>query len=430
MAEFLKLLPPDQARERLLTALASKLAPLPEEIIPLDEALGRVLNQSILAAHPLPTFSRSAVDGFAVRAHETFGASSSLPVYLRLMPKEVPMGAAPDFELAAGTAAVIHTGGMIPEGADAVVMLEYTSMAGASTLEVMRAAAPGENILLRGEDVKEGEIVIPAGRRLRPAEIGGLAALGIVQVPVARQPRVAILSTGDEVVPASEDIRLGQVRDVNTHTLSALVRESGGHPLTYPIIPDQAEVLESAARKALVESDMVLITAGSSASIRDLTSEVINKLGKPGVLVHGVNTRPGKPTILGLCDGKPVIGLPGNPVSALAVARLFVGPTLELIGRGTHPLTPLSAGPFMQAGENSFGGWSVPATLTTNLSSQAGREDWIAVKLIQGEQGLLAEPVFSKSNLIFGLVRADGLVKIPSSATGLPAGTQVQVYKF
>jgi molybdopterin molybdotransferase len=170
---------------------------------------------------------------------------------------------------------------------------------------------------------------------------------------------------------------------------------------------------------------MVLITAGSSASARDLTSDIINLLGAPGVLVHGVAVRPGKPTILGICDGKPVIGLPGNPVSALAVARLFVIPAVDLLGRGSHPLSPLSGG-----GDFSFKGWAVSATLTTNLSSQAGREDWIAVKLVESPQGLLAEPVFSKSNLIFGLVRADGLLQIPPSANGLSAGAQVLVYKF
>lgn len=430
MAEFLKLLPPDQARERLLSEMASAMAPLPEEIVPLEQALGRVLNQSILAPHPLPTFSRSSVDGFAVRAQETFGASNSLPVYLRLLPNEVPMGAAPGFQIAPGTCAVIHTGGMIPEGADAVVMLEYTSRAGPNTLEVMRAAAPGENILVRGEDVQVGEVVIPAGRRLRPAEIGGLAALGVVQVPVVRQPRVAILSTGDEVVPASKEIQIGQVRDVNTHTLSALVREHGGVPLTYPIVPDQAEALETAAHQALTEADLLLITAGSSASVRDLTADVINKLGKPGVLVHGVNTRPGKPTILGICDGKAVIGLPGNPVSALSVARLFVAPALALACSFPHILSPLSADPMHGKGEPSFRGWSVRAKLTTNLASQAGREDWIAVRLVESQEGLLAEPVFSKSNLIFGLVRADGLVQIPASATGLEAGKEVLVYKF
>jgi len=413
MPEFLELLPPDEARQQLLTELAAALVPLPEEMIPLEESLGRVLSRPIQAPHPLPTFSRSSVDGYAVRAHETYGASESLPAYLRLLPEEVPMGDAPAFTITPGTAAVIHTGGMLPEGADAVVMLEHTAIAGPGMLEVMRAAAPGENVLNRGEDVQQGEEVIPAGRRLRPAEIGGLAALGLVQAPVVQQPRVAILSTGDEVVPASQDIRPGQVRDVNTHTLSALVRQHGGIPLTYPIVPDQAEVLKAATQKALAEAEILVITAGSSASARDLTAGVVNSLGSPGVLVHGVNVRPGKPTILGVCSGKAVIGLPGNPVSALVIANLFLVPVMALYNGSSSPL----AKPAL-----------IVATLTTNLPSQAGREDWVAVQLVDGPNGPMAEPVFSKSNLIFSLVRAVGLVRIPPSANGLPAGMQVQVH--
>lgn len=412
MPEFLELLPPNEARARLLSQLTATIKPLTDEIIPLEEALGRVLSRPILATHPLPTFSRSSVDGYAVKSHETYGASDSLPVYLRLLPNEVPMGDSPQFSIPSGWAAVIHTGGMIPDGADAVVMIEYTAIAGPGTLEVMRPCAPGENVLLRGEDVQEGEMVIPAGKRLRPAEIGGLAALGIVQVPVRRKPRVAILSTGDEVVPAAEDIRPGQVRDVNTHTLSALITEHGGHPLTYPIVPDRAEALEIAAQQALADADIVVITAGSSASARDLTAGVINTLGKPGVLVHGVNVRPGKPTILGLCGSKVVIGLPGNPVSALVIASLFLVPILEMYTGIPH--------------EDKV----ITATLTTNLSSQAGREDWIAVQILESAGGLQADPVFSKSNLIFGLVRAAGLVRIPPSANGLAAGMQVEVHRF
>jgi molybdopterin molybdotransferase len=262
---------------------------------------------------------------------------------------------------------LIHTGGMLPQGADGVVMVEHTQMVGTGEIETLRAVAVGENVLKVGEDVSQGEEVILQGTFLRPAEIGGLMALGITQIAVARRPRVGILSSGDEVVPPESELAPGQVRDVNAFSLSALVEEAGGEPVRYGIFPDQAEALRTGARRALAECDVVVITAGSSASARDLTAEVINDLGAPGVFVHGVNVRPGKPTILAVCDGKAVVGLPGNPVSALVIASLFVRPVIEaLLGlRRGRP----------QA--------SVTANLTLNLPSQAGREDWVAVRLLR-----------------------------------------------
>ena len=231
---------------------------------------------------------------------------------------------------------------------------------------------------------------------------------------MAKKPRLGILSTGDEVIHPKEQIQPGQVRDINSYTLSALVDQAGGVPVRYGIISDQADTLYSIAEKALGECDIVVITAGSSASVRDLTSQVIDRLGKPGVLVHGVNVRPGKPTILGVCDGKAVIGLPGNPVSALVIAWLFVVPLVEaLLGVQQTQLTP-----------------SVLARLTVNLASQAGREDWAPVRLISENDGYLAEPVFGKSNLIFTLARADGLLRIPPDANGLNASEIVQVRLF
>jgi len=269
----------------------------------------------------------------------------------------------------------------------------------------------GENILKEGEDVQAGQEVIAAGTRLRPAEIGGLMALGITRIPVARKPRVGVLSSGDEVVPPETNLAPGQVHDVNAYTLSALVESAGGVPSRYGILPDQAEPMRLAVERALSESDLVVITAGSSASARDLTAQVINQSGAPGVLVHGVDVRPGKPTILGVCNGKPVIGLPGNPVSALVIAWLFVTPVLEAL-QGLRRGTPRPA---------------VSARLTVNLPSQAGREDWVAVRLLPEATGFQAEPVFGKSNLIFTLARADGLVRIPPDATGLAAGVLVEV---
>lgn len=407
MPEFLELLPPPVALTSLLEHLEA--IPKPEEI-DTAQALGRVTASPVIAPHPLPAFPRATVDGYAVRAADTFGANDSLPAYLQVV-GEIPMGAAPGLILAPAQCALIHTGGMLPAGSDAVVMIEHTQSARTGEVEVLRAVASGENVLKVGEDVAEGEEVIPAGVSLRPAEIGGLVALGLTRVMVAARPRIGIISSGDEVVPPNKTPGPGQVRDVNAYTLSALVDVVGGQPVTYGIAPDQEAALRSMAARALGECDGVVITAGSSASTRDLTAQVINALGKPGVLVHGVNVRPGKPTILAVCDGKPVIGLPGNPVSALVIASLFVTPVIQaLLGLRQRRPRP-----------------GVPARLALNLASQAGREDWIPVRLVANAGGYLADPVFGKSNLIFSLARADGLVCIPADATGLTAGEMVEV---
>ena len=412
MPEFLRLQTPPEALARLLEAIPPE-ASLGSQDIPTAEALGRVLAIDIRAPHALPAFPRSSVDGYAVQAADTFGASASLPAYLSLA-GEVLMGTRSTLALERGQAALVHTGGMIPSGADAVVMVEDTQVARPDEIEVLRPAAPGQNVLQLGEDVQPGEIVLQRGARLRAQELGGLMALGYTRVEVVRRPRVAILSTGDEVVMPEADPLPGQVRDVNTYTLSALVEQGGGEPVLYGILPDRREALEAAARRAHVECDVVLITAGSSVSARDITSEVIATLGAPGVLAHGVALRPGKPTILAVCSGKPVIGLPGNPVSALVVAGLFVTPLLRrLLGVQAPRLIP-----------------RVTARLGTNIPSEAGREDYVPVRVTGVEGDFTAEPVFGKSNLIFTLVRADGLVRVPSEANGLPAGLIVEVLLF
>lgn len=408
MPEFLELSPPHEALERLLQEI--DISTQLEEIAT-EQALGRVTGISVIAPHPLPSFPRSTVDGYAVRAADTFGASDSLPAYINVI-GEVPMGTEAGLDLTPGNCALIHTGGMLPKRADAVVMVEHTQSATPGEVEILRAVAVGENVLEVGEDVAKGEEVIPSGVRLRPAEIGGLMALGIIRLVAARQPRVGILSSGDEVIPPEAELRPGQVRDVNAYTLSALVERAGGEPLRYGIIPDQDDIMRSVAAKAMDECDLVVITAGSSASTRDLTAQVIDALGMPGVLVHGVNVRPGKPTILGSCNGKAIIGLPGNPVSALVIASLFVIPVVEAC-LGLQAARPKP---------------SVQARLSINLSSQAGREDWVPVKLISSGEEYEAEPVFGKSNLIFSLARADGLVRIPPDANGLAAGELVKVF--
>jgi len=353
---------------------------------------------------------------------DTHGASDSLPAYLTLI-GEVPMGDSPSFEIGEGQCALIHTGGMLPNGADSVVMIEYTQVVvGAglprpgredlapaeSEIEISRAVAEGENVIRIGEDVAKGQLVLPKGTFVRPAEIGGLMALGFTSVRVVKKVKVGLISTGDEVIEPSESPRPGQVRDINSYTLGSLVEKSGGEAVRYGIISDQFQALKEAASKALSECDVVIITAGSSASTRDMTAEVIRELGEPGVLVHGINTRPGKPTILGVCNGKAVIGLPGNPVSALVNGYLFVVPVIEKLLGALPKLKP-----------------TVQAKLTVNLPSQAGREDWWPVKLTENNQ---AEPIFGKSNLIFTLASADGLLRISSDATGLSAGEMVEVF--
>jgi molybdopterin molybdotransferase len=412
MPEFLTLLPPDEARSLLLSNLLRHPLEIESEEVDVAVSLDRILAEDIRAPHPLPDFRRSTVDGYAVRSGDTHGASDSLPAYLKLV-GEVPMGDAPSIQLAGGQCALIHTGGMLPEGADAVVMLEYAQTAQKDEIEIFRAVANGENLIQIGEDVSQGQVVQFRGSILRPAEIGGLMALGITRLKVVRRIRVGLISTGDEIIDPHQSPQPGQVRDVNTYTLGALVQKSGGTPVHYGIIRDAFEALEETARKALAECDLVIITAGSSASTRDMTADVIRALGEPGVLVHGINTRPGKPTILGACGGKAVIGLPGNPVSALVNGYLFVVPVMEqLLGKQPQPKA------------------AVLARLTVNLASQAGREDWWPVRLLPASgQGARydAEPVFGKSNLIFTLAAADGLLRIPPDATGLSSGEIVEV---
>ncbi|MEN8171672.1 MAG: gephyrin-like molybdotransferase Glp [Chloroflexota bacterium] len=408
MPEFLTLLPPEDALNRLLEHLDFSSDP---ELVATSEALMRVTANPVAAPHPLPEFPRSTVDGFALRAMDTHGANESLPAYLPMV-GEVPMGASPTFSIQPSECALIHTGGMLPMGADAVVMVEYTQTTRNDEVEILHSVAKGENVIQVGEDVRADQVVIPKGTILRPAEIGGLMALGFTQIEVAKCPRVAIISSGDEVIPPEHSPSPGEVRDINTYTLSAVIQRAGGIPVPYGIISDQQDTMLAAVTQAHQECDMVVVTAGSSASTRDLTAAVFDQLGNPGVLVHGINTRPGKPTILGVCSGKAVIGLPGNPVSALVNANLFVRPILIFL-TGSKELRPK---PY------------VPARLSLNLASVTGREDWIPIKLIPSTDGYQAEPIFGKSNLIFTLVNADGLLRIPPDANGLSAGTPVKVF--
>jgi molybdopterin molybdotransferase len=386
-------------------------------------ALRRVLAQDATAPHDLPTFVRSTVDGYAVSASDTHGASSGMPAYLDVV-AEAPMGQLVDFVLGPGQAALVHTGGMVPRGADAVVMIEQTNRAGGAmfggrslqsgfepyAIEVYRAVPSGDACIFPGEDVRAGEVVLAASHTLRPQDIGGLLAVGISEVVVARRPRVGIVSQGDEVVPPNQEPGPGQVRDVNSYTLAGLVHETGGIPVNYPIAPDTEAGLDAIVQQAYRETDVVVITAGSSVSYRDLTANAINKLGRPGVLVHGVAIRPGKPTILALCDGKPVFGLPGNPVSCINIFKVFVVPTIRLM-----------------LGAGSVRRHVVRARLARNIPAGSGRADFVRVRLEERDGEPWAVPVFGKSNLIFTLVRSEGVVEVPLNSNGIPAGDVVAV---
>ncbi len=417
MPEFFNVLPPDEARELLFRHLT---AVLPAETVETANALGRVTAVTITAPHSLPAFRRSTMDGYAVHAADTYGASQSLPALLQVV-GEVPMGKPAHITLQPGQAVIVHTGGMIPETADAVVPVEWTQIITPTTtptppyeIEILKAVAVGQNVLQIGEDVQQNANILPAGHILRPQDLGGLLALGITHVQVIRQPRVAILSTGDEVIPPDQTPLPGQIRDINSYTVAGLTRQAGGIPILSGIIPDDFNALEKAARRALADTDMLVMSAGSSVSVRDMTVQVIDQLGEPGVLLHGVATRPGKPTIVGVVGTKPVLGLPGNPVSAMIQYDMFGVPAIyRLQGVKVMPRRGL-----------------VWARLTQNIASESGREDYIPARLSETDEGLLATPVFGKSNLIYTLVNADGLIKVPLNKGGLLAGEMVEVRLF
>ena len=342
-----------------------------------------------------------------MRAADTYGVSDGLPGYLEVA-GAVRMGAEPDVAVGPGTVVSMPTGGVLPPGADAVIMVEYTQEAMPGTIEVTRPVAPGDGIVRADEDAMAGAELVPAGRPLRAQDLGMLAAAGIIQVPVHAQPRVMVFSTGDEVVPpGTARLRPGQVRDATASALAALITESGGEAALGGIIPDDRCALESALRTALRTSDMIVISAGSSVGARDETAAAVGRLGPPGIWCHGLAIRPGKPTLLAECAGVPVIGLPGNPRSALVVFRLIGMPLVRLVGGCTRP----PAEPVVRA------------RLERDLASATGRLDVVQVRLHDG----VAAPVFGLSALLSILTVADGYVIVPEEATGLDAGTEVDV---
>lgn len=410
MPEFLELLTPEEGIGKLLQHM--KIGDLRSEIIQTEKGLNRIIARNIYSNDDIPAFTRSTVDGFAVNGKDTFGASDILPALFDVI-GEIPMGKPANLQLGKGQAGLIHTGGMLPAGANAVVMVENTQYSNGSEIEVYKAVPAGENVILKGEDVTKDDLVLPIGKRIRASEIGALMAIGITEIEVYDLPRVGILSTGDEVISPFIKPSLGQVRDINSYSLSAIVDKFGGIPKCYPIIPDNKTELLKSLKLAHAENDLIIVTAGSSASVRDLTADAINELGAPGVLVHGINVRPGKPTILAFAIGKPIIGLPGNPVSAFVVANLILRRIMPILRGEDNPI-PMP---------------SIKGTITINIPSVAGREDWVPVRLLEKEIDgkILVEPIFYKSNLIFSLINAFGLARIAPNVTGLEANSEVEI---
>ena len=389
--------------------------PVGMETIPISEALNRVLAKEIVSQEDMPGFSRSSMDGYAVRAKDTFGAADSLPAFLDLA-GEVIMGKEPDGRVISGKAMKISTGGMIPDGADAVVMLEYCHSVDEKTIEVSRTVAPLENIIGKGDDFRKGEVIFKKGTVLRPQDIGLLAGLGIEKIPVYRKPQVGIISTGDEVVPIHQKPGPGQVRDINSYTLSAFCLQAGAIPVNLGLCKDNFEEMREKAGKVLEFCDTVWISGGSSVGTRDMTVKVLESFDGMELLVHGIAISPGKPTIIARIGSKAVFGLPGHVASAMVVAEIFLNPFLAVLSGKV-----LSSGNAHQ---------SLQAVLERNVESVSGRDDYIRVKLCQRNGKLLADPVFGKSGLISTLVEADGLVKIDRNTEGLYKGQTVSVLLF
>ncbi len=390
---------------------ASDLPRVETENIFLMESRGRILALDIDADIDLPDFMRSTMDGYAVCASSTFGASEANPAYLTVK-GSVSMGESPAFSIGVGEAAKISTGGMLPNGADSVVMIEHTEAIDKTTIEAYKSVAPGQNILEKGEDMHKGQTLVPAGKPLRAQEIGLLAAFGVKKVTVYKKPVVGIISTGDEVVSIKDTPAPGQIRDINMYTLSGLVEKAGAVPIPYGIVRDDFDDLYEKCTAALAQSDMVLISGGSSVGTRDFTIEVLSALPASEILVHGISISPGKPTILARSGDQAVWGLPGQVTSTMVVFEIVVRPFVEHIGglsfehkRHFNPV----------------------ARLNRNISSTQGRTDYIRVKLIEKNGILWAEPILGKSGLINTMVKADGLIEIGIDTEGLDEGARVEV---
>jgi molybdopterin molybdotransferase len=411
MTKFLKVITTAE-----VLSILEQFPPLTTETVLLEDATGRVPAQAFQATEDIPAFLRATMDGFAVQARDTFGASETIPAFLEVCGK-VEMGELATQQLAPGKAVAIPTGGMLPPGADAVVMVEHTQPLDNHTIEVIRPAAPGDNVLQVGEDLRLGQEILPGGRRLRPQDVGVLAALGITSLKVYRRPRVAVLSTGDEIVATNTvPLPLGKVRDINSYALVGQLLQAGVQASLGGIVADDLEQLTTTCRQALADHDMVLLSGGSSVGARDYTIQVLESLADAEILFHGIAIRPGKPTILARVGSKIFWGLPGQPVSAMTIFTAFVKPLLGIL-EGERAKAVLQDTTRI-------------ATLSARLPSVHGRSDYASVMLEERDGRPWATPLFGKSAMISVLVRADGYIKIPEHVEGLDQGAEVTVHLF
>ena len=396
--------------------LLAGFAPVASERLSFEDCLDRIPAVDVRAAEDLPAVDRSCMDGFAVRAADTFGAGEGNPSYVELM-GSANIDEIVSRSLASGECMGIATGGTLPPGADAVIMVEHTQMLGETTVEIRRSVTPGENVMLAGEDVADGAVALPAGRRLRPQDVGLMAALGITSAEVFARPRCGVVSTGDELVPVDTAPRPGQVRDVNSHTLACLARQAGALVSNHGLVPDVRDDLRRVLASSLEENDVVFISGGSSIGTRDLTIEVLESFPDSEILAHGVSVSPGKPTILARVGGKPVLGLPGQVTSAQVVMLVFGQPLLRHLG---------GDGDAFDTGRRILR----RAVLGANLSSKPGREDYVRVSLREIDGRLTAMPRLGKSGLLRTMLDADGLLRLDASLEGMVAGRDVDVWVF
>jgi putative molybdopterin biosynthesis protein len=408
--QFLEVVSAEEARSRF--ARHFNPAPLAAERVALGAALGRVLAHDLSAPIDVPPFDRANVDGFAVRAADIAGASDTAPRRLRLNAEVIVCGHAPQLDVAPGTATTIATGGVVPRGADAVVMIEHTDLleSGEPSIEVRRAAAPGQLVSYAGSDIARGEVVLRRGTRIGSREIGMLAACGIAEVDVVRRPTVAVLSTGDELVAPGGVLGPAKVYDSNGAIVAAAVTEAGGEAIDFGAFPDDEAALERAVREALRTCDMVLLSGGTSKGAGDLSHSVVSRLGSPGIIVHGVALKPGKPLCLAVLDGKPLAVLPGFPTSAIFTFHAFVAPVIRTLAG----LPPEAAR-------------SIEAELPVRIASEIGRKEFVLVALVAGEHGPVAFPTARGSGAVTSFSQADGFLEIDALAGALDAGTRAHV---
>lgn len=385
------------------------------ESVPLHLASGRVMACDFAATCDLPPFDRSVVDGYALKAESSFGASEAVPAYLELR-ENICMGRPPQVALKRGEASYIPTGGMLPQGADAVVMVENSAKLNDKTVEIYKSVAPHANMVRRGEDFKAGQTLLQKGDVLRAQDIGVLAAFGRIAVEVYRKPVVGIISSGDEIVEPTQTPALGQIRDINSYTLGALVQKAGGEARLFGIAKDDFDDLYNRVKLAVDSCDLVIISGGSSVGTRDYTLKALEALENSTVLMHGVAISPGKPTILANCNGKAVWGLPGHASSAMVIFGRFLTAFLAYTGGRRPPYEDFNL---------------ALAILKRNVASAQGREDYVRARIMRNDAGeLTAEPILGKSSLINTMVHADGLIKIDKNLEGVKAGAVVQVILF